>query len=106
MVGDQPSHIPFVAHEGRALMHSVHDLLADAEERSELLRALEAPYGRTRVRCAKIKVTARCNLRCEFCDYWRMREPDELSTVEYCRLLEQLAGAGCVKVHFSGGEAT
>lgn len=87
-------------------MHSIQELLADPEERSGLAHALEAPYGRTQVRCAKIKVTARCNLRCEFCDYWRMREPDELSTAEYCRLLEQLAAAGCVKVHFSGGEAT
>ena len=87
-------------------MHAAEELLAAAEHRTGLLRALEAPYTAPSIRCAKIKITARCNLRCTFCNYWRMREPDELSTAEYCRVLDELAAAGCVKVHFSGGEAT
>jgi Fe-coproporphyrin III synthase len=87
-------------------MHALGELLRDPIERESLLGSLEAPYGRTSIRCAKIKVTARCNLKCTFCDYWRMREPDELSTDEYRRVLNQLAAAGCIKVHFSGGEAT
>src|SRR5436190_23082274 len=87
-------------------MHAIGELLSIPELHADLLRSLEAPYSRASVRCAKIKVTARCNLRCSFCDYWRMRERDELSTDEYFRVLDQLAAAGCVKVHFSGGEAT
>jgi radical SAM protein with 4Fe4S-binding SPASM domain len=87
-------------------MHAVDQLLAQPGEREALLEALQAPYARPTLRCAKIKVTARCNLKCAFCDYWRMREPDELSTEEYCRLLDQFAAAGCTKVHLSGGEAT
>jgi radical SAM protein with 4Fe4S-binding SPASM domain len=87
-------------------MHAVDQLLAAPEERETLLAALAEPYARATIRCAKVKVTARCNLKCGFCDYWRMREPDELSTAEICRLLDQLTDAGCGKVHFSGGEAT
>lgn len=87
-------------------MHAVGELLNIAESRERLLRSLEAPYAAPTVRCAKIKITARCNLKCQFCQYWQMREPDELTTAEYCRVLDQLAAAGCVKVHFSGGEAT
>lgn len=87
-------------------MHAVRALLESAEERETLLRSLEAPYTRATVRCAKIKITAKCNLKCQFCDYWRMREPDELSTSEVRTLLDQLVDAGCGKVHFSGGEAT
>src|SRR4051794_26277662 len=85
-------------------MHAIDQFLADEEHRQAMRGALAAPYEVPGVRCAKIKVTARCNLRCSFCQYWRMREPDELSTDEYCRVLEELAGLGCVKVHFSGGE--
>jgi len=87
-------------------MHAVQELLNVPARREELLGSLQAPYARQAVRCAKIKVTARCNLRCSFCDYWRMRERDELTTEEHFRVLDELAGAGCVKVHFSGGEAT
>lgn len=87
-------------------MHALTDLLSISDSREALLRALEAPYLAPAIRCAKIKITARCNLKCTFCHYWRMREPDELSTQEYFRVLNELAAAGCVKVHFSGGEAT
>ena len=87
-------------------MHAVEELLAIQTGRDSFLRSLEAPYETPTIRCAKIKVTARCNLKCTFCNYWRMRERDEMSTDEYRRVLDQLAAAGCVKVHFSGGEAT
>jgi MoaA/NifB/PqqE/SkfB family radical SAM enzyme len=87
-------------------MHAIEEFLGDPGPRQALRAGLASPYQVPAVRCAKIKVTARCNLRCSFCQYWRMREPDELSTEEYCRVLEELAALGCVKVHFSGGEAT
>jgi MoaA/NifB/PqqE/SkfB family radical SAM enzyme len=56
------------------------------------------------VRCAKIKITSKCNLRCQMCHYWKTRTEEALDTAEWCRVLDELAGFGCLKVHFSGGE--
>ncbi len=87
-------------------MHAVNEYLSDPDARRALQDSLNAPYTAPVIRCAKFKITARCNLRCTFCQYWQMREPDEMSTSEIQRSLDQLRDMGCVKVHFSGGEAT
>jgi MoaA/NifB/PqqE/SkfB family radical SAM enzyme len=45
-----------------------------------------------------------CNLKCEMCNHWRdVREPP-LSIARFTAVLDELAGLGCRKIHFSGGE--
>lgn len=56
------------------------------------------------LRSLKLKVTARCNLKCVMCRYGRGWCPPELDTGEWTRVLEQAGELGCRKVHFSGGE--
>jgi MoaA/NifB/PqqE/SkfB family radical SAM enzyme len=86
-------------------MHAASELFAPGGHGPALLRAFSDPYKSPVLRCAKIKLTARCNLRCSYCQYWRMREPDELSTPQVKSIVSDLKALGCVKVHFSGGEA-
>lgn len=61
----------------------------------------EAPPS---LRTAKLKLTARCNLRCRMCSYWKGREPDRIDTRRALRLVDELAERGCRKLHVSGGE--
>lgn len=56
------------------------------------------------IRCAKIKLTPRCNLRCIFCNYWGMGACPELGTARWRGILGEFASLGCSKIHFSGGE--
>ncbi len=56
------------------------------------------------LRSVKIKLTARCNLRCVMCKYGRGWAPEELPGDRFIQLMPQLAQMGCRKVHFSGGE--
>ncbi len=57
------------------------------------------------IRDAKIKLVGRCNLRCDFCQFWRMQEREELTTEEVARVVDDLAALDCQKIHFTGGEA-
>jgi MoaA/NifB/PqqE/SkfB family radical SAM enzyme len=59
-----------------------------------------------RIRDAKIKLVGRCNLRCDFCQFWRLQEREELTTEEVKRVVDDLAALDCQKIHFTGGEAT
>lgn len=72
-----------------------------ADEPAELLHALRTGVPR-QLRCAKIKLTSRCNLRCRMCRYWRTRDEASLSTGQWRGVLDQLRDLGCLKVHFSG----
>jgi MoaA/NifB/PqqE/SkfB family radical SAM enzyme len=56
------------------------------------------------LRDAKIKITSRCNLRCEMCKYWRIEHEPQLPSETWRAVLTDLAQLGCRKVHFSGGE--
>lgn len=56
------------------------------------------------LRDVKIKLTPRCNLRCQYCYYWRMPREEELTLEEVEALFAQLKELGCLKIHFSGGE--
>ncbi len=71
------------------------DPLAEAIERGENPRFL---------RSVKIKLTARCNLKCVMCRYGRGWTPPELDESRWSQLLPQMAALGARKVHFSGGE--
>ena len=84
-------------------MYRPEDFAADPALRNELVEAVESSHPRT-IRSAKIKLTARCNLRCYMCSYWKGRERDELDTSTALALVKDLSSSGCLKVHFSGGE--
>jgi MoaA/NifB/PqqE/SkfB family radical SAM enzyme len=78
-------------------------LLADEPFLAALGRAV-AGGGPPLLRDAKIKITSRCNLRCEMCRYWHTRDEATLSSERWRTVLRELAALGCRKVHFSGGE--
>lgn len=52
----------------------------------------------------KIKLLYGCNLRCRMCNHWREARPRQLGTSRLREILDELAGMGCRKVHFTGGE--
>jgi len=49
--------------------------------------------------------TARCNLKCVFCNWWKS-SIKELETRDALKVIDQLADFGVVAVDFSGGEPT
>ena len=57
---------------------------------------------------ALLELTHRCPLQCPYCSnpVELDRAKDELSTAEWCAVLDQAAALGIVQVHFSGGEPT
>ena len=54
------------------------------------------------------ELTHRCPLRCPYCSNPLAldRASDELSTDEWCRVLDEAARLGVLQLHFSGGEPT
>jgi MoaA/NifB/PqqE/SkfB family radical SAM enzyme len=52
----------------------------------------------------KIKLIYGCNLRCAMCNHWREHRPAPLPAERLREVLGDLAGLGCRKVHFTGGE--
>ena len=67
-------------------------------------RLQNAPETQFPLLVAKIKLTWRCNLRCNFCHLWTKPSPPSLDRDLVIHLLGSLAQAGLRKVHFSGGE--
>jgi radical SAM protein with 4Fe4S-binding SPASM domain len=58
---------------------------------------------------ASLEITLECNLRCRHCyNFDRSRppasSPDELTTSEILRVIDELADAGCLNLSFTGGE--
>ncbi len=85
----------------------VYDIPALIEEPAlldPLRRSVELGQAPTFLRSVKLKVTARCNLRCLMCRYGRGRSLPELDTATWLRILDELATLGCRKLHLSGGE--
>ena len=70
----------------------------------EPLRRTVAGEAPVYLRSAKIKLTARCNLRCVMCKYGRGWAPPELGEEGFARAIGEMAELGCRKIHFSGGE--
>jgi radical SAM protein with 4Fe4S-binding SPASM domain len=52
---------------------------------------------------ASIEVTWRCNLRCIHC-LRSLDDDDGLAYADVCSVVDQLAGLGCMKLTFTGGE--
>jgi MoaA/NifB/PqqE/SkfB family radical SAM enzyme len=89
---------------GSGAIYAVEDLARDAGLLEAFRASVQEGAPPAGIRCAKIKVTPRCNLRCAFCSYWRIGDQSELPTERWLSVLRELAGFGCAKVHFSGGE--
>ena len=53
---------------------------------------------------ASLEVTRRCNLHCVHCLRGPSRPDDGLTRDELCRLVDQLADLGCMRLTFTGGE--
>ena len=51
-----------------------------------------------------LEVTALCNERCVHCYLEVAPLPDELTTMELCRVLDELAELGCLRLTFTGGD--
>jgi len=85
-------------------MYDLTSLIQDSALLAGLHDTVFAGSPVVQVRDAKFKVTARCNLRCSFCRFWRTPAAEELGTEEALRVIEDLAALDCRKLHFSGGE--
>ena len=66
---------------------------------------LRFKMGRPRLSYVVYCCTARCNLRCVFCNWWRSNIR-ELNREEALKVVRQLADFGVVAIDFSGGEPT
>lgn len=85
-------------------MYDLRSLLDHDALREPLRAAIESGTAPPYLRSVKIKLTARCNLRCVMCRYGRGEVLPELTSERWLQLIEQLGTTGCRKVHFSGGE--
>jgi MoaA/NifB/PqqE/SkfB family radical SAM enzyme len=85
-------------------MYDVDSLIEDAELLEPLRRSVVAGEPPAYLRSLKLKITARCNLRCVMCRYGRGLSLPELPSARWRSLLSEAAALGCRKVHFSGGE--
>ena len=81
-------------------MYALDEVAAEAEGFRE---AYERGLG-FRPLYVKIKLLYGCNLRCQMCNHWRDARPRQLTTERLKEALDELAGLGCRKVHFTGGE--
>jgi len=66
---------------------------------------LRFKLGKPRLGYVVYCCTARCNLRCVFCGWWR-RRMRELETEDALKAIRRLADFGVVAIDFSGGEPT
>ena len=70
----------------------------------KLLRSyISFKLGRPKPSYVVYCVTARCNLRCVFCSWWRKSLP-ELNTAEAIKLIDNMCDFGVSVIDFSGGE--
>ena len=81
-------------------MLAMEDVLADPQGFCQAARD-GAPF---RPLYVKIKLTWRCNLRCEMCNVWRQSRQDRLTLPVLQSLADELVGLGTQKIHLSGGE--
>ena len=85
-------------------MYAVHELTAEPGFTGALRASLADGAPPPALRCIKIKLTSRCNLRCQMCKYWHTTREDALSSERWREVFAELPALGCRKIHFSGGE--
>jgi MoaA/NifB/PqqE/SkfB family radical SAM enzyme len=85
-------------------VYNLPELTRDAAYLDALADSLEHGSPPPLLRCAKIKITSRCNLRCVMCKYWQTESEQVLPSARWREVFAELAGLGCRKLHFSGGE--
>ncbi len=85
-------------------MYALEELIAEPGFTPAMRTSLLEPGPPPVLREAKIKITSRCNLRCQMCHYWETKTEDTLTTPRWKQVLDELAAMGCRKVHFSGGK--
>ena len=85
-------------------MYNVGELIERVDYLEALLESVEAATPPPLLRDVKIKITSRCNLRCVMCKYWQTTREETLSSERWRAAFREMAGLGCRKIHFSGGE--
>lgn len=81
----------------------MYDLESIADDQA-IFRACVAANEPYKPLYVKIKLTWRCNLRCQMCNYWRQERRNALSPELLRATVDELAVLGCGKIHLSGGE--
>src|SRR5215207_9727178 len=81
-------------------MYGFEDVAANPDE----FRAAVAERRAFKPLYVKVKLIYGCNLKCEFCKHWRGAKEAPLPMQRFREVVTELAGLGCQKVHFSGGE--
>ena len=81
-------------------MYDIPALIDEPALLEPLRRSIELAEPPAFLRSVKLKVTARCNLRCMMCRYGCGERLPELSAGAWLRVLRELAALGCRKVHF------
>jgi hypothetical protein len=74
--------------------------------RAELLRRRPGAPSSVRLRptSAWLNVTDACNMQCVMCNQWETRHAGELTTREWCDVIDQPAALGIKETSMSGGE--
>lgn len=85
-------------------MYDLESLVREPLLLDPLAEAVEGRSEPAFLRSAKIKITARCNLRCTMCRYGKGLDLPELPADRWAEVSRELAVLGARKVHFSGGE--
>jgi MoaA/NifB/PqqE/SkfB family radical SAM enzyme len=85
-------------------MYNLAELIRDGSFLDDLDASVAGRQPPPLLRCVKIKLTSRCNLRCVMCRYGRTRGEELVSSARWQEIFSELAALGCRKVHFSGGE--
>jgi len=83
-------------------VHGIPRKLNDPAFLPRLEQALSS--GEPLLQDLKLKVTSKCNLACQMCDYWKTTREETLSADEWGAVLREAAALGATKVHVSGGE--
>lgn len=85
-------------------MYDLQSLVREPLLLEPLREAVDTGQPPAFLRSAKIKLTARCNLKCTMCRYGKGLDLPEVSGERFAEVTRELAALGARKVHFSGGE--